>query len=41
MCPTLVPGEPYYDRVKQLEDAVKAAEDDLADAEPAYRRGVD
>ncbi|MFZ3322114.1 MAG: DUF4124 domain-containing protein [Usitatibacter sp.] len=41
MCPTIVPGEAYYDRVKQLEDAVKAAEDDLAAAETAYRRGVD
>ena len=40
-CPTLVPGEAYYDRVKQLEDAVKAAQDELDDAERAYRRGVD
>jgi hypothetical protein len=41
MCPTIVPGEAYYDRVKQLEDAVKSAEDELAAAEYAYRRGVD
>ena len=41
MCPTAIPNEAYYDRVKQLEDAVKAAEDELAAAETAYRRGVD
>jgi len=40
-CPTMVPSEAYYDRVKQLEDAVKAAQDELDDAERAYRRGVD
>ncbi len=41
MCPTAVPNEAYYDRVKQLDDAVKAAEDELDAAEYAYRRGVD
>jgi hypothetical protein len=41
MCPTAVPNEAYYDRVKQLEDAVKSAEDELDAAETAYRRGVD
>lgn len=40
-CPTSVPNEAYYDRVKQLEDAVKAAEEELSAAELAYRRGVD
>ena len=40
-CPTMVPNDAYYDRVKQLEDAVKAAEEELAGAEQAYRRGVD
>lgn len=41
MCPALVPGEAYYARVKELEDAVAKAEEDLEDAERAYRRGVD
>jgi hypothetical protein len=41
MCPTAVPNDAYYDRVKQLDDAVKAAEDELDAAETAYRRGVD
>ena len=40
-CPTMVPNDAYYDHVKGLEDAVKAAEEDLAAAEQAYRRGVD
>jgi hypothetical protein len=40
-CPTSVPSEGYYDRVKQLEDAVRAAEEELAAAELAYRRGID
>lgn len=41
MCPALVPNEAYYERVRQLEEAVKRAEDELADAERAYRRGTD
>jgi hypothetical protein len=41
MCPALVPGEGYYDRVRQLEEAVARAEEDLARAERAYRQGVD
>lgn len=40
-CPTQIPTEAYYDRVKKLEDAVKSAEEELAAAESAYRRGVD
>ncbi|MEP7068712.1 MAG: DUF4124 domain-containing protein [Usitatibacter sp.] len=40
-CPTMVPNEVYYEHVKVLEDAVKAAEEELAAAEQAYRRGVD
>ena len=40
-CRTLVPSDAYYDRVKTLQDAVKSAEDDVAAAEQAYRRGVD
>lgn len=41
MCPALVPGEAYYARMKDLEDAVLKAEEDLDNAERAYRRGVD
>ena len=40
MCPALVPGEGYYTRVKELEEAVARAEEDLERAEQAYRRGV-
>src|SRR5665213_938387 len=41
VCPGVVPNQQYYERVQQLEDAVKHAEDDLAAAQTAYRRGVD
>jgi hypothetical protein len=41
MCAVSMPSEAYYDRITQLEGAVKAAEEDLAVAERAYRRGVD
>lgn len=41
ICPTLVPGSAYYERVQKLEDDVRRAEEDVADAERAYRRGVD
>lgn len=41
MCPAMVPGEGYYDRVRLLEEAVAKAEEDLALAERAYRQGVD
>lgn len=40
MCPALVPGEAYYARVKELDDAVAKAEEDLEAAEQAYRRGT-
>ena len=40
-CPSLVPNELYYDRIKGLEDALRQAEDELAQAQQAYRRGVD
>ena len=40
-CPTPIPGESYYTRQKALEEAVQKAEEELADAERAYRRGVD
>jgi hypothetical protein len=41
MCPALIPSDAYYERQKQLEDAVKEAQDALSAAEEAYRRGVD
>jgi len=41
LCPRPVPGEKYYDRQKKLEEALAKAEEELADAERAYRRGVD
>lgn len=41
VCPTLVPTTEYYDRIQQLEEAVRQAERELADAERAYRRGTD
>ena len=41
MCPTLVPSEAYWDRIRSLDDAVKAAEAELDDAQEAYVRGVD
>jgi hypothetical protein len=41
MCPAVIPNTQYYDRMKGLEDAVKAAQADLDRAREAYRRGVD
>jgi type IV secretory pathway VirB10-like protein len=41
MCPAVIPNEAYYERIKGLEEAVKAAEADLDRAKEAYRRGVD
>lgn len=41
VCPSLVPNEQYYDRQRGLEDALRKAQEELADAEAAYRRGVD
>ena len=40
-CPTPIPGESYFARQKTLEEAVQKAEEELAEAERAYRRGVD
>ncbi len=40
-CRSSVPTDAYYDRNQKLQDAVKSAEDDVAAAEQAYRRGVD
>ena len=41
VCPALVPNELYYERIKGLEDALRQAEDELNQAEQAYRRGTD
>lgn len=41
MCPAMVPGEGYYDRIRLLEEAVARAEEELTLAERAYRQGVD
>ena len=40
-CPRPIPNDAYFERQKQLEDAVKKAEEELTEAERAYRRGVD
>ncbi len=40
-CAGLVPNEEYQQKVAALEDAVKRAEAAVADAEIAYRKGVD
>ena len=41
MCPALLPNDAYYERIAKLEAAIKEAEQELADAEEAWRRGVD
>ncbi len=41
VCPTAVPNQEYYRRLQELEDEVKRAEQAVADAEVAYRKGVD
>lgn len=41
MCPTSVPTSEYYDRVARQEVALRKAEEELAAAEEAWRRGVD
>jgi hypothetical protein len=41
ICPTAVPSTEYHERVNRLEEAVRQAEAELADAESAWRRGVD
>lgn len=40
-CPTGVPNDAYYDRIRKLEEDVRTAEEELAAAERAYRRGAD
>jgi hypothetical protein len=41
VCPTFVPNEKFQDRVALMEEAVRAAELEVSEAEYAYRRGVD
>jgi ribosomal protein L29 len=41
ICPTQVPGLAYDQRQRKLEDALAEAEAALAEAERAYRRGMD
>jgi hypothetical protein len=41
ICPGLVPNQAYYERIQQLEEALRKAEEALSDAEAAYRRGAD
>lgn len=41
MCPSLVPSDAYWQRIKSLDDAVKDAEAELDAAKEAYVRGVD
>jgi hypothetical protein len=41
VCPAVVPNDEYYERIKGLEEALKKAEAELAQAEIDYRRGVD
>ena len=40
-CPRQIPMESYFERRQNLEEAVKKAEEEVAEAERAYRRGVD
>jgi hypothetical protein len=41
MCPTYVPTEEYRERYAGLEEKLRKAEEELAAAEMAWRRGVD
>ncbi len=41
VCGTMIPNEAYRERQQKLEEAVRQAEEELAAAEQAYRRGVD
>lgn len=40
-CPTRVPQEAYYERQRKLAEELERAEEELALAERAYRRGTD
>lgn len=41
VCPVSTPNEAYFEHIAKLEAAVKQAEEEVSDAESAYRRGVD
>jgi hypothetical protein len=41
ICPALLAKDSYYERIAGLEIAVRQAEEELAEAEQAWRRGVD
>lgn len=41
MCAASMPNEAYYERIAKLEEAVRNAEEELSQAEQAWRRGVD
>ena len=41
ICGTVIPNEAYHERQRSLEEAVRLAEEEVAAAEQAYRRGVD
>ena len=41
VCPAVLPGTAYYERIATLEEAVRRAEGELEEAEIAYRRGRD
>ena len=41
ICPAITPNEQYYERQKSLEEGLRAAQQELDEAERAYRRGVD
>lgn len=41
MCPTTVPNQDYFDRIARLEENLRKAEEELAAAQLAWRRGVD
>ena len=41
MCPAMVANDAYFERIGKLEIAVRQAEEELSEAEEAWRRGVD
>ena len=41
VCPHLIPGQQYYERIDRMQEEVRLAEQAVGDAELAYRRGVD
>ena len=40
-CPSRVPHDAYYERQKKLDEELRTAEEELENAERAYRRGTD